>query len=180
MDIVLIINRLINRFCRNWRQYIFRHNIGCVHSDFKLIGDVTLINTNLHIGHNVTIYPGVMFWGDGDIIIGDNVNIGNNTIIYASKNGGVSIGNNTNIAAQCYIIDMDHGIEGGVLIHNQPNSVVQIKIGEDCWLGANVTVLKGSTIEDGAVVGAKALVKGIIPYNAIAVGSPAKTIKYRE
>ena len=179
MNIILMINRLINRLRRSWRHYIFRYNIACVHSDFRLIGDVTLINKKIHNGHNVTIYPGVMFWGDGDILIGDNVNIGNNTIIYASKNGGVSIGNNTNIAAQCYIIDMDHGIEKGSLIHNQRNSVMQVIIGEDCWLGANVTVLKGSIIEDGAVVGANALVKGIVPHNAIAVGSPAKTIKYR-
>ena len=41
-----------------------------------------------------------MFFGDGLIEIGDNVDIGNGTIIYSSKSGGVSIGDNSSIAAQ--------------------------------------------------------------------------------
>ena len=69
------------------------------------------------MGNNITIYPDVMFWGNGPIVIGDNVDIGNGTIIYPSKvGGGVIIGNNTVIVAQCYIIDMDHGTNIGTLI----------------------------------------------------------------
>lgn len=61
-----------------------------------------------------------MFFGDGLIEIGDNVDIGNGTIIYASQNGGgVKIADNSMIAAQCYIIDTDHGICAGELIRNQ-------------------------------------------------------------
>ena len=56
----------------------------------------------------------------------------------------------------------------------------KVIIGSDVWLAANVTVLKGSKISDGAVIGAKSLVKGEIPENAIAVGIPAKVIKQRE
>ena len=84
------------------------------------------------------------------------------------------------IAAQCYLIDTDHGTAKKDLMRNQGNSVSHIEIGEDCWLAANVTVLKGSVIHDGAVVGAKALVKGeILPYT-INIGIPAKIIKNRE
>lgn len=84
--------------------------IGCNHNDFSIVGDITVINKNIKLGHNVTIYPDVMLFGDGEIVIGDNVDIGNGTIIYSSKDGGVTIGNDTMIAGQCYIIDMDHGI----------------------------------------------------------------------
>lgn len=35
-------------------------------------------------------------------------------------------------------------------------------------------------MEDGAVIGAKALVKGSIPNNGIAIGIPAKTQKIRQ
>lgn len=93
--------------------------------------------------------------------------------------GGVKIGNNTMIAAQCYIIDMDHGINAGEIIRNQSNTVAAIELGEDVWLGANVTVLKGSKIKNGAVVGAKSLVKGTVPSNSVSVGIPAKVKKYR-
>ncbi|MDY6060032.1 MAG: acyltransferase [Candidatus Fimenecus sp.] len=148
--------------------------IGCNHNDFSIVGDITVINRNIKLGHNVTIYPNVMFWGDGEIVIGDNVDIGNGTVIYASKTGGVTIGNNTNIAAQCYIIDMDHGIKDGELICNQENTVEKVTIGSDCWIAAGCKVLKGSHIKDGTVIGALSLVKGEIPENAIAFGIQAK------
>lgn len=48
------------------------------------------------------------------------------------------------------------------------------------WLAVNVTVLKGSKNGNGAVIGAKGLVKGEIPENAVAVGVPAKVLKYRD
>lgn len=149
------------------------------HNDFPLVGSVTLINRNIKLGHNVCIYPGVMYWGDGLIEIGDNVDIGKDTVIYASKSGGVKIGNGTVIAAQCYIIDANHGFKGRVPIRGQINDVKAVSIGEECWLGANVTVIKGSQIGDGAVIGAKALVNCEIPPFAVAVGVPCKVIKYR-
>lgn len=179
MKPILLIDRCLNRIKRVYRESVFRAKTGCNHKSFSLVGNVRLINTNIKLGKNVTIYPDVMFFGDGPIEIGDHVTIGNGTIIYASKSGGVTIGSNTAIAAQCYIIDMDHGTVAGKLIGEQPNSVAPVEIGEDVWLAANVTVLKGSKIGNGAVIGAKALVKGTVPPQAIAVGIPAKVIKYR-
>lgn len=120
-----------------------------------------------------------MLFGDGEIVIGDNVDIGNGTIIYSSKDGGVTIGNDTMIAGQCYIIDMDHGISADELIRFQHNSVEPVTIGNDCWIAAGCKVLKGSHIKDGTVIGALSLVKGEIPENAIAYGIPAKVKKYR-
>lgn len=176
-SIFIFIDRVKNKVLKKYREYIFFCRTG---QQVNLVKDITLINTNLKIGKNVIIYPDVMFFGDGPIEIGDSVSIGNGTIIYASKmGGGVSIGSYTNIAAQCYIIDMDHGIQGGELIRNQANKISKIRIGRDVWIGSNVTILKGSIIENSAVIGAKGLVKGFIPENAVAVGAPAKIIKYR-
>lgn len=176
---ILLFDRIIKKIVRNYRKIIFSKKIKCLHMNFNLVGSVDLANTNIKLGKNVTIYPGVVFWGEGEIVIGDNVNIGKDTVIYASKEGGVTIGNNSLIAAQCYIIDMDHGTKSGTLISTQSSSVEEVVIGEDVWLAANVTVLKGSKIGDGAVIGAKSLVKGEIPKDAIAVGIPAKVLKYR-
>lgn len=52
-------------------------------------------------------------------------------------------------------------------------------IGNDVFIGANVTVLDGVTIGDGAVIGAGAVVSKNIPPYAIAVGCPIRIIKYR-
>ncbi len=177
---LVLFDRLVHKAIRIYRKAVFRKKIGCPHKRFSLVGKVTLINPNIKLGKNVIIYPDVMFFGDGPIIIGDNVAIGNGTIIYSSKHAGITIGNNTMIAAQSYIIDTDHGISKGTIMREQENTHAPIQIGNDVWLAANVTVLKGSNVNDGAVIGAKALVKGEIPKNAIAVGIPAKVIKYRE
>lgn len=52
-------------------------------------------------------------------------------------------------------------------------------IGNDVFIGANVTVLDGVEVGDGAVIGAGAVVVNDIPPYAIAVGVPAKVVKYR-
>ncbi|SKB94745.1 virginiamycin A acetyltransferase [Lachnospiraceae bacterium] len=55
----------------------------------------------------------------------------------------------------------------------------QIFIGNDCWIGARATIISGAKINNGAVIGAGAVVTGEIPPYAIAVGNPAKVVKYR-
>jgi acetyltransferase-like isoleucine patch superfamily enzyme len=52
-------------------------------------------------------------------------------------------------------------------------------IGNDVWIGANVVVLRGVTIGDGAIVAANAVVTTDIPPYAIAGGIPAKVIRPR-
>jgi len=181
MKIILLFDRFLNKTKRSYRKWTFRAKINCPHSNFVLVDTITLINPNIKLGQNVTIYPDVMFFGDGPIVIGDNVDIGNGVVIYSSKNGGgVTIGKNTLIAAQSYIIDCDHGTRINDLIRNQPNSISPVTIGEDVWIAAGAKILKGSYIHNGAVIGASSLVKGDIPENAIAVGTPARVIKYRE
>ncbi len=55
----------------------------------------------------------------------------------------------------------------------------KVRIGHDVWIGHNVTVMGGVTIGNGAVIGTGTIVTKNIPPYAIAVGNPAKVIKYR-
>lgn len=55
----------------------------------------------------------------------------------------------------------------------------QIVIGHDVWIGRGVTIMGGVKIGNGAVIGANAVVAKDIPPYAIAVGNPARVIKYR-
>lgn len=88
MEVLWYLDRVKGKLARWYRKEVFREMISCPHRDFSLVGPVTVINRNVKLGKNVTIYPGVMFWGDGTIEIGDNVDIGKDTVIYASKAGG--------------------------------------------------------------------------------------------
>jgi acetyltransferase-like isoleucine patch superfamily enzyme len=53
-----------------------------------------------------------------------------------------------------------------------------VSIGDDVWLGANVTVLKGAQIGDGCVVATGAVVTaGQYPARSILAGAPARVVK---
>lgn len=171
--------KIVHRIKYVYRRNVFKLKTNLKHNNFVLYGDVYVLNNNVKIGNNVHIYPNVTFWGDGRIEIGDNCSIGQGTVIFASDSGGVTIGNNTHIAAQCYIIDMDHGIQADRLIEEQDNLIERITIGNDVWIAAGAKILKGSILSDHSVIGANAVVKGEISINAVAVGIPAKVIKYR-
>lgn len=181
MKIVTFLNKVYSKILLILRKRYFKEKTGNSTKTLKILGKIHLINSNVKIGKKCTFYEGVTLFGDGEIIIGDNVSIGQNTLIYSSKEGGgVTIGDHTQIAAQSYIIDTDHSILMGDLIRNNPNTVSPIFIGKDVWIAAGCKILKGSVINDGAIIGAASVVKSEIPENAIAVGIPAKVKKYRE
>ncbi|MBO6082618.1 MAG: sugar O-acetyltransferase, partial [Bacteroidales bacterium] len=52
-----------------------------------------------------------------------------------------------------------------------------VTIGNDVWIGGNVTILPGVTIGDNAVIGAGSVVTESIPANSLAVGTPARVIR---
>ena len=52
-----------------------------------------------------------------------------------------------------------------------------VRIGNDVWIGGNVTILPGVTIGDNAVIGAGAVVTEDVPANCVAAGVPARVIK---
>lgn len=63
---------------------------------------------------------------------------------------------------------------------NNLKPVVKVtKLGNDVWIGNNSVILSGIEIGDGAVIGAGSVVTKSIPPFAIAVGNPAKVIRYR-
>jgi acetyltransferase-like isoleucine patch superfamily enzyme len=142
--------------------------------------------------------------GDSDdgIRIGDGVVIARNTIL-SCKGGGIDIGDNSNISANCMLVSEtrlsigrnvliagmayivaggNHGIERtDVPIISQPMTQKGgVIIGDNCWLGANVTVLDGVTIGRDTVVGAGAVVTESLPEFAIAVGAPARVVRMRQ
>lgn len=136
-------------------------------------------SVRVHIGDRGALFDDVIISGVGEVRIGAGSSIGDGSTIVARHL--VEIGRDVMVAGRCYILDVDHGIEAeGAPIRDQELTVSPVRIGDDVWLGAYVVVLRGVTIGDGAVIGANSVVAGDIPAGAIAVGSPAKVVRYRE
>lgn len=161
------------------RQCFFLKKDGKRTSNFD--PSVSILNPNVKVGNNVRLYKNVILWGDGPITIDDNVQIGFNTIIYSHM--GVHIGKNSIIAGNSYIIDTNHSVEKININLENPlgtnDSSEKIYIGNYVWVAASCIIGKGSKLNDYCIIGANSFVNSEIPENAIAVGSPAKVIKYR-
>lgn len=154
-----------------------------------LCGDRVHIDSNvqlmrfpkgIHIENNVAIKEGARICAcnpQAIVKIGENTTIGYHTFIFASEN--ISVGKNCLIAPFVYLVDSDHEISRDKLINQQPNRTAAITIGDDVWVGSNVTILKGVRIGDGAVIGANSLVNADVESYTIVGGVPAKVIGKR-
>ncbi|EAW06342.1 sugar O-acetyltransferase [Aspergillus clavatus NRRL 1] len=69
---------------------------------------------------------------------------------------------------------LDPALRNGI---KGPEYGKEIHIGEDCWLGGNVTVLPGVTIGKGATIGAGSVVTKDVPAFHLAYGNPARVIR---
>lgn len=112
------------------------------------------------------------------VYIGDNTVIGRRNIITAKN--VIKIGSNVLLGSDVQIIDHGHGIVRNRIIREQQALIGEVVIGDDVWVGAGAKILMNVHIGNGAVIGANAVVTDDIPEYGVAVGVPARTIKYRE
>ena len=144
---------------------------------FSALQDVCRIhlqNATLHIYGDVSLYPGMtLISSKGIVTIKNNTAInGFSKIICKSE---IEIGENCVIAQGVVIRDDDghkHGKIGGELT----NTPKPVKIGNNCWIGQNASILKGVILNDGCIVAAGAVVSKSVESNTIVAGVPAKKI----
>ena len=152
------------------------------------VGDYSIINClskgGVHFGNYVTVREfawvqlssGLSNPGER-IFIGDHTYIGPYSKIGAAA--PITIGKFCQIGANVSFIAENHQFEGEVKIFDQSVSRKGITIGDDCWIGNNVTILDGVNVGSGCVIGAGAVVNKSIPDKTVAVGVPAKVIRKR-
>ncbi len=113
----------------------------------------------------------------GRVEIGNKVFIGPNVLVQG--NGGVKIANGTMIAANTFISSSNHDISNPCCENYLANELgTPVDIGEKVWIGANSVITAGVTIGDCSVVGAGSVVTKDIPAYSMAVGSPARVIRF--
>ncbi len=119
-----------------------------------------------------TVRPGAR------LIIGDDVGVSGITLCAAYR---IEIGSNCLIGANATIIDTNfHPLDPQRWWTSpvpEPQETDAITIGNDVFIGADTYVLRGSTIGDGAVIGAASVVSGDVPPNSVYAGNPARLIR---
>jgi acetyltransferase-like isoleucine patch superfamily enzyme len=109
------------------------------------------------------------------IVIGSRNYFNRNLMIDAC--GAVEIGDGNMLGPDVYITDSNHGFGPGITPGNVPMVKGRVSIGDRCWIGAKVIILKGTVLGDGCVVGAGAVVNKRFPPGSVVVGVPARSVR---
>lgn len=93
----------------------------------------------------------------------------------------ISLGDNIVISKEVMFLTHDYSISRGLqsigkLDDREAYFLQNITVGENCFIGARVSILPGTTIGKNVIIGACSVVKGAIPDNCIIVGNPYKII----
>ena len=165
------------------RQFTLRRKIDTLGENVFIEKNVKILRfpKNVQIGNQVVLKEGARICScnqNAKIKIGENTTFGYHSFLFSSES--IEIGNNCLIAPFVYIVDSDHNIEKGKLINEQPNSTAPVKIGNDVWIGTGAKILKGVSIENGAVIAAGAIVRNDVKAYEIHGGIPAKKISDRK
>jgi acetyltransferase-like isoleucine patch superfamily enzyme len=152
---------------------------GVVVDDLVLLDAKGTKNRGIAIGDGVFLGRGtILSCKDGEIELGDQVNLGFNCEIFSGSR--VVVGAYGLFAAQTYIIGGGHDFASpDVPVIEQARSSVGISIGENVWLGAGAKVLDGVSIGRDVVVGAGAVVTTSLPDGVVAAGVPARVLRER-
>lgn len=131
-------------------------------------------------GEHCVIMPGCVLGNADNIILGDDVYIGEGTRIYAQ--GNVTIKNGSILADTVDIRTANHyydGVDLNMIPFDEKVMISPVTIEENVWVASHVLILPGITIGEGAVVAAGSVVTKDVPPLAVVAGNPARVIKYR-
>ena len=104
----------------------------------------------------------------GDVQIGRFSSIANNVLIGLNKNQHPS----TWLTTSLFCRELEKNYFAASSLH-------ATVVGHDCWIGRDAIIMSGLTLGIGSIIAARAVVTKNVPPYAIAIGAPAKIIKYR-
>jgi acetyltransferase-like isoleucine patch superfamily enzyme len=165
---------------------LLRHPAKIRLGDDVVVDDLVVLDAKGETNRGITVGSGV-FLGrgtilsckDGDIVLGDHVNIGFYSEIFSGSS--VTVGAFGLFAAYTYLVGGGHEFgRPGVPVVEQGRPSKGIALGENVWLGAGVKVMDGVRIGRDVVVGAGGVVTEDLPDGVVAVGVPARVVRRRD
>lgn len=146
------------------RNRILREILGEIGEGTFLQGPITFhYGCHTKIGKRVFINFNFTVQDDAEVIIGDDCNFGPNVTIVTPMHPMLP-------DERRRMLDAEGNVKR--FCYAKP-----VKIGSDCWFGANVVVCPGVTIGDGCVIGAGSVVTKDIPAGVFAAGNPCRVIR---
>lgn len=111
---------------------------------------------------------------------GKNIQLGENIFIncycYFMDGATITLGNHVFVGPYCGFYTSNHPLD-----YKNRNKGLEkalpITVGDNCWFGANVSVMPGVTIGSGCVIAAGSVITKDIPNNSMVAGVPARIIK---
>lgn len=179
---IVIINCLIKLLWSIETRLIFfgtffhsQINIDCVPKLIRTTCDILVSkDSKLHIGKRFAIreYSKIECGEGGVLSIGDDVFFNRGCIVTCLNR--ILIGNRSIFGPNCLLFDHDHKYNELGLIEGELEKG-EIIIGDKCWFGANVIILKNAKIGDGCIIAANTVIRaGEIPAHSFVYGNDGK------
>ncbi len=149
---------------------IFQFLIACNYNQTKKNFKKNFKNSSSFLGKNSRFF----FKNPDKIKLGNNLFIGENVLINASKGGSVTIGDNTSLSEGVKILTWYKES-----LPSFPDNIIikDIVIGKKCRIGYNAIIMPGVTIGDYCKITPSSVVYTDVPSNGVAMGNPAQIIK---
>lgn len=138
-----------------------------------------------HCGGGERLILGPDVWWNFHVVHPERLSFGDGTVLngecYINAQGGVSIGRYCHVGKGLTVFSSNHNHRSRVAIPYDDQDILKpVQVGDCVWIGANVSLLPGTTIGRGAVVAMGAVVRGDVPACAIVAGNPAKVVGMRD
>lgn len=153
-------HRLAKSFAQQWRDANPHNETSCTYP-------ISL--EKISVGRRTYGAITAMHWGhpDESLKIGSFCSIGGGVEFLLGGNHSMN-GLTTFPVKVKYLGHKSEALTNGAII-----------VGDDVWIGNRATILSGTKIDQGAVIGASAVVSGYVPPYAVVAGNPARVVRYR-
>lgn len=147
--------QLEQTFDRDTRKALLTELLGSTGKDFLIEAQFRCdYGYNIHLGENFYANVGCTILDGAEVRFGNSVLLAPNVGIYTA-------GHPLNVEQR--IVGIEYAYP--------------VTIGNNVWIGADVTILPGVSIGDNSVIGAGSVVNRDIPGNVVAAGNPCRVIK---